>query len=154
MDVDMAVLRAELTRDEARTRYLYDDKAGPGPFASGMTLRGKLTGGVGWNFSANGIPDPVIELLLTIGIENAAKACDHVVPGWTAQLDPVRQRAFVNMAFTMGVETLGGFKHFVAAFRAGDYALAGGHIEDSDWWRGAARPRAERIKRMIETGTV
>ena len=149
--MDRDLLKQELSRDEARRTRVYDDADGSTPFTAGMTQKGKLTIGVGWNLTDNGLPDRQIDELLDIGIDRACEALDRIWPGWTAALDETRQRALANMAFNMGPAKLEGFPHFLAALKSGDYALAAQNLADSLWHRQVG-PRAERIEAMIRTG--
>ena len=59
MSYDVDELVEELTRDEGREKYLYQDSVN------------KFTIGVGWNIQDNGLPDEIIDRLLMIGIYNA-----------------------------------------------------------------------------------
>ena len=149
--MDSTLLRQELNRDEARRTHVYDDAQGGVPFVAGMTQRGKLTIGTGWNLTDNGLPDNIIDELLDIGIERACQTCDRIWPDWRTALNEARQRAFVNLAFNMGQAKLEGFPHFLVALKAGDYELAAQNLADSLWHKQVG-PRAERIEAMIRTG--
>ncbi|MDA7674499.1 glycoside hydrolase family protein [bacterium] len=68
-----------------------------------------------------------------------------------ADLDGIRQRVVIDMAFNVGVPRLTGFKKMWAALHCGDYAEAAKEMMDSKWARQVGR-RAERLSSMMETG--
>ena len=140
---DRDKLRQELSRDEDRRRFAYDDKTGNPP-----ALQGKLTIGVGWNLTANGLPDEVIDRLLDIGIDRAEAGLNEVLSGWRDTLDDVRQRVLLNMAFNLGGPKLSLFIHFLAHVRDRDWEGAALEMEQSNWFREVG-PRAVRLVTMM-----
>jgi len=68
-----------------------------------------------------------------------------------SNLDGVRQRVLIDMAFNVGVPRLTKFKKMWAAIHCGDYKEAAVEMMDSKWARQVGR-RAERLSAMMETG--
>ena len=99
MSYDRAALALDLTRDEGRRRMPYYDSVGA------------VTIGVGWNLSAHGLPEDVIDLLLDRAIRHAEETLDAIQPRWR-ELDEPRQRVLLNMAFNLGPLRLVQFKAF------------------------------------------
>ena len=137
MSYDVDELVEELTRDEGRESFLYQDSVS------------KWTIGVGWNIQDNGLPDEIIDRLLQIGIYNAEKILDGIHPRWR-ELSDVRQRVLVNMAFNMGPK-LAGFKKMWTAISVKDWDEAGRQMQDSQWWHQVG-VRAMRLRSMMEEG--
>lgn len=133
-----AALRRELVWCEGERHTLYTDAGG------------NLTGGIGWNFSANGIPDWAIEGLYRQAVNGAIDALDRNASWWRF-LDQVRQRAMVNLCFNLGWGGLSGFHDFLAAMQAENWQAAGRALMASEWWHQVGR-RGPFIRAMVETG--
>lgn len=136
-DFDRSVLMAELTRDEGRRLKPYVDTVG------------KTTIGVGRNLTDVGISDAECDTLLSNDIDRTVAWLDRNLPWWR-QLDPVRQRVVVNMAFNMqgGLLT---FTNTLAAMKRGDYAAAADGMLASKW-AGQVGARATRLAAMMRSG--
>jgi len=126
-------LRSQLKRHEAYRTYPYDDANGL-EYSEGMTLKGKLTIGVGWNLTDNGLPDDLIEQLLDIGIETAQKDCLHLFRNWHLLPQQI-QLVLLNMAFNMGRNRLGKFKKMIAAVEDESWPRMAEEMIDSAWYR-------------------
>lgn len=147
--MDLAALKTDLTRDEALRTFPYDDATGK-PLQPGDRLVGKLTIGIGHNLTDNGLPLPIIEDLYEHDVAATLGALAFRLP-WFPALDPMRQRALVNVAFNVGVGGLLGFRKMLAALAQQDYETAADELLDSD----AARKlpaRYRRLAQMIRTG--
>ncbi|CAB3643935.1 glycoside hydrolase family protein [Trinickia soli] len=136
---DQSALRAELTRDEGRRNRIYRDTVG------------KTSGGVGRNLDDVGLMDDEIDLMLTNDIARAERFLDGNLPWWR-QLDDVRQRVLLNMAFNMGGRLLG-FHMMLTAAKAGDYETAANEMANSNWAKQVG-DRADRLEKMMRTGGV
>lgn len=74
-----------------------------------------------------------------------------------ANLDEVRQRVVLDMAFNLGFRALG-FKNTIAAIKARDWSRASRELYRSKWARqvgdgpGGKVDRADRLARMLLTG--
>lgn len=76
---------------------------------------------------------------------------------WAMDFDEVRRYVVVDMTFNLGIEPFDGdgFKDwpiFVRQLRANDWAAAAANMRSTLWAR-QVKGRAERLARMIETGT-
>ena len=138
--MDLALLEAELIRDEGTRLHPYVDSVG------------KVTIGVGRNLTDVGISVDESALLLAHDIEDACHDLDVHLPWWR-NLDEVRQRVMVNMCFNLGIGKLLGFPNTLSLIEAGKYAEAAVALKTSLWHRQVG-PRAVRLEAMLETGAV
>jgi lysozyme len=124
--------------------------------------RGNLTGGVGWNITANGLPswaqlaggrlEPAAILgLYALAVANAETVLDHLACAWWRQADPVRQRALINLAFNLG-ERLAEFPHFLGDMKGKSYALAATELQQSQPWYSEVGHRGPLLVSMIRDG--
>lgn len=135
---DMQTLVDELKRDEGVRLKPYTDTVG------------KLSIGVGRNLTDVGISDLECTTLLEGDIARTTAALDKNLTWWR-NLDPIRQRVIVNMAFNMGVAGLMTFKNTLAAVQNGDYAAAATGMLQSKW-AAQVGARAVRLSNMMRTG--
>jgi lysozyme len=136
-EFDMSQLIAELSLDEGRKLKPYVDTVG------------KTTIGVGRNLTDVGISDAECDAMLQSDIGRTVSWLDRNLPWWR-DLDPVRQRVIINMAFNMG----GGLLTFVntlGAMRRADYAAAADGMLASKW-ANQVGARAQRLAQMMRTG--
>lgn len=147
---DTGTMVAELTRDEGEVLKVYDDATG-NLLKPGMVLKGNPTIGVGINLLA-GITQAESDYLLTSRIAAVEDALDNSLPWWI-NLDPVRQRVLVNMAFNLGIDGLLGFPHFLQAMQTGSWATAAQEMQNSAWWNQVGQ-RAVRLQYMVLNGAV
>ena len=110
---------------------------------------GKLTIGVGRNLEDKGISRGEALFLLRNDIKEVEQALSRY--RWYMQLDPVRKKAIVDMAFNLGVSGLLQFQRMIAALEQGDYNAAAFEMLDSRWARQVGR-RALRLEKMMRTG--
>lgn len=111
---------------------------------------GKLTIGIGRNLEDRGITAEESAYLLSNDITGFYAALLRELP-WVAQLDDVRQRVLLDMAFNMGIAGLLTFKNTLATIKAGDYEKAAGMMLQSRWAEQVGQ-RADRLSRMMFTG--
>jgi lysozyme len=111
---------------------------------------GKLTIGVGRNLEDRGITATESAYLLGNDIDGFYVALQKALP-WVSQLDEVRQRVLLDMAFNLGIQGLLTFKNTLATIKAGDYGKAGPMMLQSKWAEQVGR-RAERLSTMMVTG--
>jgi lysozyme len=131
-------MEEQLTLHEGREVYPYIDTVG------------KVTIGVGWNLTDNGLPEEVIDLLLDMALDNHWKELTAQLP-WVSTLDEVRQRVLLDMAFNLGVPKLLKFKNTLAMVKKGDYAAASKGMLQSKWATQVGK-RARRLATMMKTG--
>lgn len=88
--------------------------------------------------------------LLGNDIKRTCEALNRSLPWWR-DLDEVRRRVLVNMAFDLGVSGLLGFHTTLGWIRQGHYASAAGEMLLSVWSEQVG-DRATRLARMMRTG--
>lgn len=106
--------------------------------------------GVGRNLQGRGISkDEALYLL-----DNDIKACldDLATFAWFGRLNPIRQRALLDMRFQLGSGGFRAFTQMLAALERGDYGAAATAARDSKWARTDSPARAATVTRQLETG--
>ncbi len=142
--LDLPALVAQLKRHEGVRLNTYTDTTG------------HVTIGVGRNLSDRGISMQEAEALLMNDI--AATIGELSVRlRWFDRLDPVRQRALIDLAFNIGVAGLLKFPRMLAALQegivTGSFALARAELLASRWAHQVQPERRDRLASMIGTGT-
>lgn len=146
-DANDAILAQELERDEGFVPHAYKDSLGFLTIGIGRLIDkakgGRITREEALYLKRNDIARFKGEL-------------DRAAPWWRG-LDPVRQRAVLNMTFNLGSGwiTPGNPKAWpntVALLKAGRYAEAADAIRANKTWVGQVGDRALRIAKQIETG--
>lgn len=132
----MATLEEQLILHEGLRRKPYVD------------LHGKTTIGVGRNLTDVGLSLEECGILLADDITAAIKLCQRWV--WFEDLDFVRSKVLIDMAFNLGMR-LGEFRMMLAACGHGDWNAAADAMLDSDWARQVGA-RAQRLAAMMRTG--
>lgn len=130
-------LREQLYRDEGVRLKPYHDQVG------------KLTIGVGRNLDDVGISMTEADLLLDNDITRASAAVLARIP-FAGTLSEIRLAVLINMSFNCGIAGLLGFKKFLAAVEAQDWATAAKEMLDSKWHRQVGA-RAERLAKQMLT---
>ena len=136
--MNLTALKEELIRDEGLRLKPYRDTVG------------KLTIGVGRNLDDVGITKDEAMHLLECDIRRVKGDLDRAMPWWR-ELDEVRQRVIVNMAFNLGIARLMGFKNMLDAMRAGNYRDAAKEMLNSKWATQVGE-RAPRLAAMMRDG--
>lgn len=135
-----ALLIAELRRDEGERLKPYMDTASPP----------RLTIGCGRNLTDVGISPEESAFMLENDIARVRAGLDARLPWWR-DLDAVRMRVFVNLAFNLGINGLLNFRKFLAHAKAGRWERAAAELLDSRW-AVQVKDRATRLAHMIATG--
>lgn len=148
IDATDPVLKRQLTRHEGRRRDVYDDATGH-TLRRKQILQGNLTTGIGWNLSARGLPDLVIDSLYLLCVQEVFAHLDQALPWWRGE-SPVRQRVLIDLGFNLGVAKLLTFHDTLDHWRNGEYAAAAGHLRRTPWFQ-QTKTRAETLTRMLET---
>jgi len=138
--MNRARLSKQLSVDEGRRSRIYLDTAKPP----------KWTGGVGRNLTDRGFSEDEIDLMLSNDINLAVKDARQLVPGFD-NLDDVRQEVIANMSFNLGYSRLAGFKKFLAAVNASEFAEASLEMLDSTWATQVGA-RAQRLSKAMREG--
>ena len=146
MTFDREALKARLKHSEGFKPYAYLDSVGLLTIGYGRMIDKKQGGGISKNEA---------EYLLDNDITTALAECDTHIPWWRG-LDPVRQEVMVDLMFNMGwgggTRGLSTFKRTLAAIEANDYTRAAEGLRKSKW-ASQVKSRADRLIRMMETGT-
>lgn len=137
--MNYAELKKELTRDEDRRAFVYEDSKGIQTVGIGHNLKKKM-------------PDRVIDLLYEFDVEEAIADLDRALPWWSS-LDEVRQRILANMSFNMGIARLLKFRMMLDRLKAGDFNGAAAEMVASQWF-GETGKRAERLVSAMRTGVM
>jgi lysozyme len=112
---------------------------------------GKLSIGVGRNLTDVGISALEAYDMCNHDIDRAEAAVAKRYP-WIQDHDPVRQAVMVELAFNMGLRSLGGFVNTLRAFERKDYPAVAEGLRKSKWYRQVATSRSARIIQMVLTG--
>ena len=113
---------------------------------------GKLTIGIGRNLDDRGITEAEAGFLLGNDIDDFQDRLTREIP-WMVELDAVRQRVLLDMAFNLGVPGLLKFKRTLAAIRGKEYDRAAAMMLDSRWATQVGQ-RAKRLSHMMATGHI
>ena len=115
-----------------------------------LDTEGIETIGVGRNLRDRGLFDDEIDLMLKNDIVKFEQEVEDNFPWWK-ELDDVRQRVLVDMAFNMGIGSLSKFKNTLAQIEGGQYEEASVEMLDSKWARQVGN-RAQCLSDMMRTG--
>ena len=115
-----------------------------------LDTEGIETIGVGRNLRDRGLSDDEIELMLANDIRDFQEEVENAFPWWS-DLDDVRQRVVVDMAFNMGLGSLSKFVNTLSHIDNGRYEEAGVEMLDSKWARQVG-DRANVLSNMMKTG--
>ena len=110
----------------------------------------KTTIGVGRNLDDLGITEEEADYLLANDIDRVKVALSREIP-WLADLNDVRQRVLLDMAFNLGISGLMQFKKTLRAVELGEYEKAGRMMLDSKWANQVGK-RADRLSVMMNIG--
>lgn len=143
--LDLDALRSELRRDEG----LPGGKPALKPYRD---TTGHLTIGFGRNLDDVGITPEEANAMLDHDIAIAIGSLSARLR-WFDQVDHVRQRVLINMAFNLGIEGLLGFRKMLAALMVKDHETAARELETSKYFTQVGQ-RGPRLARMLRTGTV
>ena len=115
-----------------------------------LDTEGIDTIGVGRNLRDRGVSDDEIELMLANDIRDFQEEVERAF-SWWSDLDDVRQRVVVDMAFNMGLGSLSKFVNTLSHIENGRYEEAGVEMLDSKWARQVG-DRANVLSNMMKTG--
>jgi lysozyme len=138
--------RRHLIWAEERRTKLYDDKTGEEIV---LPSGGKITGGVGWNFSDRGIPPLVIDQLLELAINDAVSEAGSIA--YWARLNDARQIVIADMLFNLGMQRFRRFVKFNTAMELLNYEDAADEMQDSTWYEQVPR-RAVKLVAAMRSG--
>lgn len=151
-DIVYARAMRQIKAAEGLRLRVYDDATGK-PITKGSQVIGVPTIGYGRALDMrNGLTSEECGMLLTRDITEKHGGLVTTYP-WFGSLDEVRQVAVTDMAFTLGVEGLAKLKRFVIAMEGGAYDAAASRLLPTKWAADVKDVRADRIMRMIRSGT-
>lgn len=137
--MNLTALEDQLIRHESMELTVYKDSVGI------------LTIGVGRNLEHVGLRNEAeARYLLRSDILAIKAELDSALP-WIADLDEVRQRCLINMAFNLGVKGLTGFTRTLRFVSLGQYGDAGKEMLLSKWANQVGN-RAKELSSMMATG--
>jgi lysozyme len=140
--MNIAMLRAQLEREEGREKEAYLDTRGVPTIGIGHTGP-EVHLGLVWT-------DKQIDTAFTIDVDEAIQGVEARIP-WAVKLDDVRLGALLNMAFQLGARGLFGFPRMLAALKSGHWQEAHDQALDSDWAK-QTPARAQRVADQLKTG--
>ena len=115
-----------------------------------LDTEGIETIGVGRNLKDRGLSEDEIDYLLQNDISEFQSGVQDTWPWWD-DLDDVRQRVVVDMAFNMGLAGLAKFKKTLGHIESGEYEEASEEMLNSRWANQVGR-RAQCLSDMMKTG--
>lgn len=136
-----------MNRDRLKTQLRVDEGVRNKPYTDTV---GKLTIGVGHNLTDKGISDKIVDLLLDDDIDEVIAQADHLFPWWKGMSD-VRQEAFLNWLFNVGIGKAQLFVNTLKAFKDSRWADAAQGLQDSLWYQQVGK-RAQRIVDAVRQG--
>lgn len=135
-------------RDALRSQLIVHEGLRLKPYTDTV---GKLTIGCGRNLTDTGISEAEARVLLDNDITAAITAL--VAFPWFPGLDPIRQRAFVDLCFNVGFARLRTFGKMLDAAARHDWATASAELLNSQYAQQVG-VRAHEIAAMLRSGTV
>ena len=111
---------------------------------------GKLTIGYGYNIEDKGLPEDICNTLLVREIVSVVHGLRENLD-WYEELDDVRKKALISMAYQLGLSGLLGFKKMLKALKEKNYELAYVEALDSRWAKQTPK-RAHSVAMVLRTG--
>lgn len=106
--------------------------------------------GVGRNLRDRGITKDEALSLLSNDIDECIYDLGSFA--WFVNLDPIRQRALVDLRFNLGPAKLRGFTKLLSALASSDWDTASHELIASHWATQVQPARRDRLLRMIRDG--
>ena len=129
-NINFALLKEELIRDEADKRYPYDDKTGKRVRA----VRGHLTIGIGRNLEAKPLSDDVVEMMFVEDVMEAVGDLKIIFQRFD-NFSKARAHALVNMMFNLGGTKFREFVHMIEAIEMNNWLVASQELRNSLYCR-------------------
>lgn len=139
-------LRSMLIREEEWRNKAYPDPLTKGPpWTIGVGHTGpEVHEGLYWSNEKTGE-------VLDSDISAATAECHARFSPWFQHLNDARQAVCIGMVFQLGLPRTLGFKHALAAMKAGDFEQAAVEMLDSGWAK-QTPDRAQRMARQMASG--
>lgn len=110
---------------------------------------GKLTIGIGRNLDDVGLSKAEAYYLAQNDIRRRINRLEKFE--WYRNLDEVRKKVVIDMAFNLGMGGLFSFKNMIKAIKLNDFPTAAAEMLNSKW-ANQVGIRAKRLSKMMETG--
>jgi lysozyme len=146
----MSNLKALLIKHESMKLKPYLDCCGKFWRDCVCPAKGNLTIGVGRNLDTMGISSQ--EALLLLDADESRVLGEAGTFNWFNALDQVRQDAFCDMLFNLGLSRFCGFKRLIAAFEKNDMQSAASEMLNSKW-AAQVKGRAVELADMLRSGS-
>ncbi len=134
-----AKLKRSLVKHEKLSNKIYPDS------------NGNLTGAIGYNFTARGIPDWFIDQQFSEDANFHYAALSQKFP-WFLKLNEDRQIALTDMSYNLGFKGFEGFTNLITALAYSNWPAAHDAMLDSKWAI-QVKDRAPELANVILTGT-
>lgn len=145
---DFQAMIDDLIADEREVLTVYDDATGIA-IRPGSQVKGHPTIGIGRALDVNGISKAESRVMCMNDVGRYLR--ELLMIDWWMKLDPVRQRAIMNMRHQLGLNGLLGFRGMIAAIERQDWPAAQAAGLDSSWHT-QTPDRCERLMTVIRTG--
>lgn len=142
---DLAAFKAQLTANEGRKPYLYDDATGE-RITKGSIVKGHPTWGVGFNADAMPFSQQVIDLALDEKVDDVISEVTTALP-WTNELPAGPMRAICDVAYNAGFDGLLEFHKMLAFAQLGQFASAASELLNSK----LPPARAQRLSALMRS---
>lgn len=110
---------------------------------------GKLTIGIGRNLDDVGLSKAEAYYLAQNDIRRRINRLEKFE--WYRNLDEVRKKVIIDMAFNLGMGGLLSFKKMIKAIKLNDFPTAAAEMLNSKW-ANQVGVRAKRLSKMMKTG--
>jgi lysozyme len=140
--IDRAALVAQIKGAEGTILHAYQDSLGYWTIGTGRLIDALRGGGISQNES---------DFLLQNDLARCEEDLVANLPWWS-QLDECRQRALIELRFSLGMHGLLQFRWTLAHLRAGEYESAAGSLLASRWAQQVGAHRSARIATMLREG--
>lgn len=110
---------------------------------------GKTTIGIGRNLDDKGISKDEAHLLCRNDVLEVSEQLAQY--DWFSQLDHVRKKVLIDMAFNLGIAGLLSFKNMIQCLKDKEFVAAANEMVNSRWHH-QVKTRALRLEEMMRTG--
>jgi len=110
---------------------------------------GKLTIGIGRNLDDVGLSKAEAYYLAQNDIRRRINRLEKFE--WYRNLDEIRKKVIIDMAFNLGMGGLLSFKNMIKAIKLNDFPTAAAEMLNSKW-ANQVGVRAKRLSKMMKTG--
>jgi lysozyme len=143
-----------VTQDREFFEWVVDATKSEEGFRSKPYLDSKRVLTIGWGTNiAQGIDHTEADFLLRHRLTLAWRDCLRLFP-WFGRLNNARKAVILQMAYQMGVSGVFAFRKMRDAIEREDWDAAADEMLDSDWHREDSPARAQRLARVMRSGSL